>query len=346
MHVLNVRNVNEALPTGLRLLAEHGREEPSRVGPVRTLPGPCTTVYQCPWERVLFWPARDANPFFHCFEALWMLGGRNDLAFPKRFNKKFDAYSDNGLTVHGAYGYRWRHRWEMDQLDGIINLLTAEPGSRRAVLQMWEPDHDLGRSSRDLPCNTNAYVRIRNGALELTVCNRSNDIIWGAYGANAVHMSMLQEYLAARLECAIGPYYQVSNDYHAYLDVYTPLMKALEQVPSVECNNLYEMRDSVIPFPLFAGDAESIDWDMDNQLFLDSPHAYGWKTAFFAMVVQPLFAAWACYEKKGDPERFDKALACVAQCQAPDWSIAAAEWLTRRADRAKAKEQPQGSMVT
>ena len=30
----------------------------------------------------------------------------------------------------------------------------------------------------------------------MTVCNRSNDMLWGAYGANVVHMSMLQEFVA------------------------------------------------------------------------------------------------------------------------------------------------------
>ena len=50
----------------------------------------------------------------------------------------------------------------------------------------------------------------------MTVCNRSNDMLWGAYGANAVHMSMLQEYLASRLEIAVGEYTQISDSFHVY----------------------------------------------------------------------------------------------------------------------------------
>ena len=41
-------------------------------------------------------------------------------------------------------------------------------------------------------------------------------MLWGAYGANAVHMSVLQEYIAASLELEMGPYYQVSDSFHVY----------------------------------------------------------------------------------------------------------------------------------
>jgi hypothetical protein len=50
---------------------------------------------------------RDANPFFHVMETLWMLAGRNDLPWLVRFNKRFASYSDDGgNTQPGAYGYQ------------------------------------------------------------------------------------------------------------------------------------------------------------------------------------------------------------------------------------------------
>ncbi|KKK55035.1 hypothetical protein LCGC14_3078620, partial [marine sediment metagenome] len=80
MHVLNVRNVNEALPKMLQHLEEKGERNSSRAGEVIVAPTPVTTVYRKPMERVLFSPIRDANPFFHLIEALWMLAGRRDVA--------------------------------------------------------------------------------------------------------------------------------------------------------------------------------------------------------------------------------------------------------------------------
>ena len=81
MHVIRARNVQEALVVGLQDLRRYGVERESRNGPVVVFPEPVTTVCERPEERVLFHCERDANPFFHLFEALWMLAGRNDLAY-------------------------------------------------------------------------------------------------------------------------------------------------------------------------------------------------------------------------------------------------------------------------
>jgi hypothetical protein len=87
IYCVTVRNVNEALGQGISWLAgPMGVEEPSRNGPVRVSPYPVVTTYANPAERVLFSPMRDANPFFHLFEALWMLAGRNDLPWLVQFN--------------------------------------------------------------------------------------------------------------------------------------------------------------------------------------------------------------------------------------------------------------------
>ena len=79
MRLMNVRNVNDALARGLALVHRDAVLEPSRNGAVLRLPSPVTTVYERPCERVLFDPVRDANPFFHIVEAVWMIAGRDDL---------------------------------------------------------------------------------------------------------------------------------------------------------------------------------------------------------------------------------------------------------------------------
>ena len=84
---------------------------------------------------------------------------------------------------------------------------------------MWDAWEDLDRKGKDVPCNMIATVqRDSEGALDLTVFCRSNDIIWGCYGANAVHFSFLLEYLARRIGCPVGTYHQVSVNWHAYVD--------------------------------------------------------------------------------------------------------------------------------
>lgn len=69
MEILKVRNVQHALPEGIRLLEYFGNWQDSRNGRVVSMPCPVTTVYSKPTERVLFWDLRNANPFFHLMES-------------------------------------------------------------------------------------------------------------------------------------------------------------------------------------------------------------------------------------------------------------------------------------
>jgi hypothetical protein len=217
MRVIESRNVHQALPKAVWLMKQHGRPRQSRNGAVLVAPWPVTTAYQRPCERMVFWPQRDANPAFHVYESLWMLAGRNDLAPLLRYVKDFGRFSDNGLTLYGAYGYRWRMSYDVDQLEVIAERLRRDPDDRRCVLQIWQGEYDLDRVSKDIPCNLTATFQVNcDGALDLTVFCRSNDIVWGAYGANAVHFSVLLEYMAIWVGRPVGCYRQVSVNWHAY----------------------------------------------------------------------------------------------------------------------------------
>jgi hypothetical protein len=52
----------------------------------------------------------------------------------------------------------------------------------------------------------------------MTVSNRSNDLIWGTYGANMVHFNLLLTYVAAAVGVPKGYYHQVSSNTHLYMD--------------------------------------------------------------------------------------------------------------------------------
>lgn len=323
VHQITVGNVNAALDSGLRWLHLTGIEEPSRNGPVIVAPGPVATTYCNPAERVLFSPMRDANPFFHFMESLWMLGGRNDLAFPLQFNSKFGAYSDDGVTLHGAYGFRWREHFGVDQLLRLAEELTV-PGTRRAVLGMWDPTVDLGRAGVDLPCNTHAYFHVRDNALHMTVLCRSNDAIWGAYGANAVHFSMLLEVVAGLVGVRVGTYTQYSHNFHAYTST-LPRDQFVTMALDAEINDRYQGSGAAEPYPLIAQSAKL--WLSEVEMFLDD--ATGdtlYEEPFFNDVAAPVYNAWVA-RKRGDLDGCYAALDC---CAALDWRIACSDWVTRR----------------
>jgi len=220
MQYISARNVSEALYLAVQALETKGVEVDTRNGKALEFPCPVMTSYSHSRERVLFYPMRDANPYFHLMESFWMLAGKNEVEWISNYNGRMSSYSDDGVTINGAYGYRWKNWFGKDQLEIAVHRLLHYENDRRTVVSMWDPikDFSIENTGKDHPCNTQIMFWVRNNTLNMTVCNRSNDMIWGAYGANAVHMSVLLEYMAARIDCAVGTYYQFSNNLHAYVD--------------------------------------------------------------------------------------------------------------------------------
>lgn len=342
MKIIEAQNVNEAVAKAIPYLLSEGLREDTRNGPCLVAPGPVVTVYKNPLERVLFSPTRDANPFFHLMESLWMLAGRNDLDFLLYFNKRFEGYSDDGMHVHGAYGHRWRNWYNLDQLAIIAEELREKPNSRRAVLTMWSPIGDLiplvvkqadqeypigGLEGKDVPCNTHCYFDVRQGKLNMTVCNRSNDVIWGAYGANVVHFSMLMEYMASWLRLPVGEYRQFSNNFHAYLDVYNE--DKLQKIAAEAFERDYYIRSTLVqapvePFPLMQSGID--EWNDDLLAFMSGPRAsHNYRNKFFAYVACPMYAAWEDRKNK-----VNDGMKHIEKVAAEDWKMAATQWISRR----------------
>jgi len=330
MKVITANNVNDALLKGIDLFKGHNnyRVQESRNGTTYEALSPVTTVYRKPWERVCLIPERDANPFFHYIEGLWMLNGQNDLKTVKYYVKTMENFSDDGEILWGAYGWRWRSYFKQDQLHDLINILKREPDNRRAVLQMWDVKEDLGRRGKDVPCNTHVYFKIRDDALDMTVCCRSNDMVWGVYGANAVHMSMLQEYIASMIGVNIGVYRQISDSFHVYQNDLWESLKHLTIDPFYANGrgNLYYTED--LYYPLITN-TETFDEELKD--FMDFPHrnitiSNGWDNFAFKSIAHPMVCAYWAHKKKD----YDKALAEAQYIVPLDWKKACTDWLLKR----------------
>lgn len=292
---------------------------------VRALDFPVITTYERPCERVIFDPVRDANPLFHCFEALWLLAGRDDAAWLDNFVKDYSArFAESDGRQHGSYGVRWRSHFlfdresvtVIDQLDECVRLLKENKLDRQAVIQMWDPTIDLGvHGLKDKPCNTSAYLRADRGVLDLTVLCRSNDLVWGAYGANVVHFSMLQEYLAARIGILVGQMTQFSNNWHVYDDA----LNKINAEAAVKASRTYPGIQSLVDHP------ESFDEELER--FLSAPEdGVPFKNRFLSWTARYM---WLVNSSRragywGDSLRFAN---CI---EAPDWCKATVEWVQRR----------------
>lgn len=336
---IRVRNVPQAFAVGVRTMkAGIDGTGPSIVSP-RGMPTlewhePVLTIIERPRERVLFSEVRDANPFFHFFEALWMLAGRNDVWFVEQLNKRMREFSDDGYKFYGAYGYRWRNYFGFDQIQLVIQQLQHDFDSRRAVLAMWSAQdlkftvpYDGRRGvSKDIPCNTHAYFKARDGNLRMTVCNRSNDMLWGAYGSNAVHFSILQEYIADKLGLDVGPLHILSDSLHVYTsgpggDLWRRVSDPRNAADIGR--DLYQKGDldqhKARPWRMCCWEE---GWDEDLKEFfecVDRGDICKYKTTFFENVVAPMWEAWKTRD-----------MSMVAEIEASDWRTACAEWLTRR----------------
>lgn len=345
MNIIRIRNVHKALPLALEILKTAGEKRDSRNGPVYMAREPVTTVYEKPCERVMFWAQRDANPFFHFFESLWMLGGRYDVPSVARFAGNMENYSDDGRTFWGAYGRRWRQGMPrdlvtdaVDQLPKIADQLRANPDDRRSVLQMWDGLSDLGHTGKDVPCNTMATFQVdSDGYLNMSVFNRSNDIVWGCYGANAVHFSVLQEYVALRAGYKVGTYTQISVNWHGYESTFLPLYDKFadweKDVASLAEEVCPYEGGQVTPYPLMV-EGWNEQWELQLHRLLNArgraPTEGVWEEPFFGEVAIPILRAHDVYKDTQSEERYPRALEHLRQCRAADWKMACGEWITRR----------------
>jgi len=165
-----------------------------------------------PRGRMSTVPGRTFNPWLALSESLWILAGRDDIECLLPYNRCIREFSDDGKTLHGAYGKRIH-----DQIEPLLDRLRADPTDRRAVLSIWRSS-DLWKITKDPPCNDMVMFKLREDKLQMAVFCRSNDLHWGLHAVNIFTFGILQEYLAARLGAGLGRQLHFSQSLHIYLD--------------------------------------------------------------------------------------------------------------------------------
>lgn len=319
MHIISAVNAPQALEEALWQMKANAKEEDSRNDKVMVMPGPTMIEIERSTERVIFCPVRNANPFFHVMEFVWMMAGENEVTWIEKFNSRIREYADKNSNIsHGAYGARWARWFGRNQILDVISLIRSDPTTRRAVLGMWDPRFDLDPHN-DLPCNTHIYFRNANGFLDMTVCNRSNDLIWGALGANVVHMTLLHE-LVARAVCMWpGKYRVFTNNLHMYKD--RPDFEPLWDHPA--CVDFY---GDLRPMVLLRSEESADNFMRDCQNMLMGHYAFRCK--WMTQVALPMYHAYMERKnKQGD------GLGFVKDIQAQDWKMACKQWIERKDEK-------------
>lgn len=160
-------------------------------------------------------PVRVLNPAFAVAEALWILSGSDD-SWIFVYNRALERYADDG-RLQGAYGPRMR-RWrgEVDQLQHVRRLLTRDPDSRQAVIQLYDPARD-SRGHRDVPCTLNYRFFVRGGRLDMHNTMRSNDV-WLGLPYDLFTATLLHELMAGWLGVELGTYHHHVDSLHLYAE--------------------------------------------------------------------------------------------------------------------------------
>src|SRR3569623_177116 len=148
-------------------------------------------------------------------ELLWYLAGSDALDFICYYAPHYEKNSEDGVTVHGAYGPRLlRMRNDTNQIDNVLALLRTKPTSRRAVIQLFNAE-DLSASYREIPCTCTLQFVIRDSKLHLLTSMRSNDAFVGL-PHDVFTFTMFQEIVARSLGVELGTYRHVVGSIHLY----------------------------------------------------------------------------------------------------------------------------------
>lgn len=137
-------------------------------------------------------PQRELDYQFMAEEARWILSGERRLSHILR--KNLLKYSDDGVTMRGAYGPPF-----LQQVEHVVDLLRGAPNTRQAVMTLWERSP---RSSRDIPCTVGLQWLFRNEKLHCNVFMRSSDIYLG-FPYDIFTFSMMTLYLIKSIKIPI-----------------------------------------------------------------------------------------------------------------------------------------------
>jgi len=137
--------------------------------------------------------------------------------------------------VDYTYGERFLNYNNLNQLEHIINKLSKNPETRRAIMITWNPNIDI--YSNDPPCVISIEGIIQRGYLNLTEYIRSNDMFRG-WPLNMYALIRIGEYIVNEInkrtneEYKLGIVTTFSTSAHIYEHDFQYMEKALEKYGS------------------------------------------------------------------------------------------------------------------
>lgn len=206
-------SANELFADACNTVLEQGHTVKPRGMPTTEIIGAHLTLTNPQRRLISLPPVRVLNAAFAAAEAAWILSG-SDAPWIYTYNQRMAQYADDGI-LRGAYGPRMR-AWRPghDQLDHVRRTLLADPDSRRALIQLYDPDRDIPHH-RDIPCTLGYRFYLRDGHLEMHTTMRSQDL-WRGFCYDLFTATVLHELMAGWLGASLGNYHHHVDSMHLY----------------------------------------------------------------------------------------------------------------------------------
>ena len=156
---------------------------------------------------------------------------------------------------------------------------------------------------------------IKGVELHLTVYNRSNDLIYGnVTGANPVHFSFFQQWVANKLDIPMGPLTFISTNAHVYTD--NPIWQTMDFAAPINIRSLE------LPLGELDEIEELCDLIMERKIIRTE-----FDSMYLNLIAKPIFNTWiARKEKMGS----DLIFSHMSICKCPALRLACNFWMEKR----------------
>lgn len=174
--------------------------------------------------------ARKIFPHVAAAELAWTLSGEQDTTFIKKYSKMWTQFEDEPGKVITAYGYRWRYKFNRDQLFDAIKALKKDRSNRQIWVTAWDAAEDgllnIGKY-KNMPCIIGFMLNTIGNKLNMSVVIRSSDTIVGL-----PYDTLMYTFLLAALSKSIGipagKIFFILNHAHIYANHYNMANRMIE----------------------------------------------------------------------------------------------------------------------
>jgi len=142
-------------------------------------------------------------------EAIQLIGGYSYTDLLTRASPEMAKYMDDE-KFHGSYGMRIGY-----QMLHVARKLTQDPGTRQAVITLWDPFLDNQEGKHDYPCTVALQFDVHDGVLNMNTVMRSNDA-WLGLPYDMFQFTQLMLTLSNILAIPPGVYRHTALSMHLY----------------------------------------------------------------------------------------------------------------------------------